>query len=173
MKDEIINRVAQSQLITFDLQEYYPEGDRIFFDIGKWLHGGLVLKELDFREKAKNHSWEEFKETYVAIGCSSEAILPAWAPLLIASYLNSFAKEVVVGDLEMLENHLFQKVIDGLDIDPFRNKPIIVKGCSERNIPENAFIQLLAKLQSVAKSIFYGEACSSVPIWKNKSTNIL
>lgn len=172
MKDEIINRVAQSQLITFDLQEYYPQGDRVFFDISKWLHEGLVLKELDFREKAKNYSWEEFKGTYVAIGCSSDAILPAWAPLLIASYLNSFTKEVVFGDLEMLENHLFQKVIDGLDVDSFRNKPIIIKGCNEKNIPENAFTQLLAKLQGVAKSIFYGEACSSVPIWKNKSTNI-
>ena len=172
MKDEIVNRVAKSKLITFDLQEYYPKGDRVFFDISEWLHQGLVLKEKKFRDKAKDYSWEKFKSKYVAIGCSTDAILPAWAPLLIASYLNSFAKEVVFGNLEMLENHLFKQVIDGLNLDPYRDKPIIIKGCSEKEIPENAFIQLLVKFQDVAKSVFYGEACSSVPIWKKAQTKI-
>ncbi len=166
MNQPIVNRVAESKLITFDLQEFYPNGERVFFDISEWLEKGLVLKEKKFRDKAKGHSWGEFKGKYVAIDCSTDAIIPAWAPLLIASYLNSFAKEVVFGDLEMLENHIFKGVIDDLNLDLYRDKPIIIKGCSEREIPENVFIQLLARFQKVAKSIFYGEACSSVPIWK-------
>ncbi len=166
MNQPIVNRVAESKLITFDLQEFYPNGERVFFDISEWLEKGLVLKEKKFRDKAKGHSWGEFKGKYVAIDCSTDAIIPAWAPLLIASYLNSFAKEVVFGDLEMLENHIFKGVIDDLNLDLYRDKPIIIKGCSEKEIPENVFIQLLARFQKVAKSIFYGEACSSVPIWK-------
>ena len=166
MNQPIVNRVAESKLITFDLQEFYPNGERVFFDISEWLEKGLVLKEKKFRDKAKGHAWGEFKGKYVAIDCSTDAIVPAWAPLLIASYLNSFAKEVVFGDLEMLENHIFKGIIDDLNLDLYRDKPIIIKGCSEKEIPENVFIQLLARFQKVAKSIFYGEACSSVPIWK-------
>ncbi len=166
MNEPIVNRVAESKLITFDLQEFYPNGERVFFDISEWLEKGLVLKEKKFRDKAKGHAWGEFKGKYVAIDCSTDAIIPAWAPLLIASYLNSFAKEVVFGDLEMLENHIFKGIIDDLNLDLYRDKPIIIKGCSEKEIPENVFIQLLARFQKVAKSIFYGEACSSVPIWK-------
>ena len=172
MNEPIVNRVAKSKLITFDLQEFYPKGERVFFDISEWLEKGLVLKEKKFREKAKGHTWGEFKGKYVAIDCSTDAIIPAWAPLLIASYLNSFAKEVVFGDLQMLENHLFKGVIDDLNLDLYRDKPIIIKGCSEKEIPENVFIQLLARFQKVAKSIFYGEACSSVPIWKKAQTKI-
>ncbi|MBJ25303.1 MAG: hypothetical protein CMC91_04095 [Flavobacteriaceae bacterium] len=166
MNEPIVNRVAESKLITFDLQEFCPNGERVFFDISEWLEKGLVLKEKKFRDKAKGHAWGEFKGKYVAIDCSTDAIIPAWAPLLIASYLNSFAKEVVFGDLEMLENHIFKGIIDDLNLDLYRDKPIIIKGCSEKEIPENVFIQLLARFQKVAKSIFYGEACSSVPIWK-------
>ena len=166
MNEPIVNRVAESKLITFDLQEFYPNGERVFFDISEWLEKGLVLKEKKFRDKAKGHAWGEYKGKYVAVDCSTDAIVPAWAPLLIASYLNSFAKEVVFGDLEMLENHIFKGIIDDLNLDLYRDKPIIIKGCSEKEIPENVFIQLLARFQKVAKSIFYGEACSSVPIWK-------
>ena len=172
MNEPIVNRVAESKLITFDLQEFYPNGERVFFDISEWLEKGLVLKEKKFRDKAKGHAWGEFKGKYVAIDCSTDAIIPAWAPLLIASYLNSFAKEVVFGDLEMLENHIFKGIIDDLNLDLYRDKPIIIKGCSEKEIPENVFIQLLARFQKVAKSIFYGEACSSVPIWKKAQTKI-
>ena len=172
MNEPIVNRVAKSKLITFDLQEFYPKGERVFFDISDWLEQGLVLKEKKFRGKAKGHAWGEFKDKYVAIDCSTDAIIPAWAPLLIASYLNSFAKEVVFGDLETLENHLFKGVIDDLNLDLYQDKPIIIKGCSEKEIPENVFIQLLARFQKVAKSIFYGEACSSVPIWKKAQTKI-
>ena len=172
MSEPIVNRVTKSSLITFDIEEFYPKGERVFFDISDWLEQGLVLKEQKFRDKAKNHQWDEFKGKYVAIDCSSEAILPAWAPLLIASYLNLVAKEVVFGDLEMLENHLFKTVIDNLNFDQYKDKPIIIKGCSEKEIPENVFIQLLVNFQKVSKSIFYGEACSSVPIWKKAQTKI-
>ena len=98
MNEPIVNRVAISKLITFDLQEFYPKGERVFFDISEWLEQGLVLKEKKFRDKAKDYAWKEFDGKYVAIDCSTDAILPAWAPLLIASYLNTFAQEVIFGD---------------------------------------------------------------------------
>ena len=141
---------------------------RHFFDISQWLDQGIILREKDFRQQAKNHNWKQYQDSYVAIGCTTDAILPAWASLLIATHLNPIVKDIFLGDQSDLENHIFLKVIEDLDVSAFEGKPIIVKGCSEKQIPQNAYIQLLAKLQGVAKSIFYGEACSSVPLWKKK-----
>ena len=171
MAEDIVNRVAESKLITIDLEDFYPNGQRYFFDISQWLDQGIILREKDFRQQAKNHNWEQYQDSYVAIGCTTDAILPAWASLLIATHLNLIAKDVFLGDKPDLENHIFLKVIEDLDVSSFEGKPIIVKGCSEKKIPQNAYIQLLAKLQGVAKSIFYGEACSSVPLWKKKLYN--
>jgi len=171
MAEDIVNRVAESKLITIDLEDFYPNGQRHFFDISQWLDQGIILREKDFRQQAKNHNWEQYQDSYVAIGCTTDAILPAWASLLIATHLNLIAKDVFLGDKSDLENHIFLKVIEDLDVSSFEGKPIIVKGCSEKKIPQNAYIQLLAKLQGVAKSIFYGEACSSVPLWKKKLYN--
>ena len=118
-----------------DLQEFYPNGERVFFDISEWLEKGLVLKKKKIQgTKQRVMHGENLKGKYVAIDCSTDAIIPAWAPLLIASYLNSFAREVVFGDLQMLENHIFKGVIDDLNLDLYRDKPIIIKGCSEKEI---------------------------------------
>ncbi|WP_340075949.1 DUF2480 family protein [Leptobacterium sp. I13] len=168
MAEEIKNRVAQSKLITFDLEEYYPEGKRVLFDIKDWLYEGLILKEKEFRQHAKEHNWEQYKNSYIALTCSTEAIVPAWAYMLLATYLTPYAKKNITGDLALLETILYKEIIEKLDVSPYENLPIIIKGCSKKPVPQNAYIMLIEKLQPVAKSILYGEACSSVPLIKKK-----
>ena len=170
MAEEIVNRVAQSKLITFNLEDHYSQGQRFVFDLSKWLHEGFVLKEKEFRSQAKEHDWSQYKDKYIALRCSTDAIVPAWAYMLISSLLEPYAKKVVVGDLEMLESHLYQEVIENLDVSELKDKAVIVKGCSNKPVPKNAYIFLIKKLQPVVKSLMYGEACSSVPLYK-KSKN--
>jgi hypothetical protein len=168
MSDEIVNRVANSKLVTIDLEDYYPEGERILFDIKDWLLEGLVLREKDFRQYAKDHNWEQYNNCFVALTCSTDAIVPAWAFMLLSTYLEPFALKTVIGNLNTLESSIFQDIISGLNVSEFQDKPIIIKGCSNKPIPDNAYIQLTAKLKPVAKSIMYGEACSSVPLYKKR-----
>lgn len=163
---EIVNKVALSSLKTFNLEDYYPDGDRKIIDIKDWLFEGIILKEKDFRETLKNHDWSQYQDAYVALHCSSEAIVPGWAYLLITSYLNPFSRKVVYGDLEFLNSLLYQEVLQNIDLSDYQDKPVIIKGCSNKPVPENAYLLALQKLQSVAKSIMYGEACSAVPLYK-------
>lgn len=166
--DEIINKVANSKLVVIDLEDFYPEGPRVVFDIKNWLFMELVLKEKDFREKAKTHDWGQYKGAYVALNCSSDAIVPGWAYLLVTSYMAPFAKKIVTGSLIDLENTLYSEILYQTDFSKYTDLPVIIKGCSNKPVPENAYTLLIQKLQPVAKSIFYGEACSSVPIYKRK-----
>jgi len=168
MAEEIINRIANSKLINIDLEELYPNGKRILFDIKDWLFEGIILKEKDFREHVTNHDWSQYQDNYVALTCSEDAIIPSWAYLLLSSELAPFAKKIVVGDLEMLETVLFQDIIQDFEVDDFKDKPIIIKGCAEKPIPPSAFAFLIQKLQPIAKTIMYGEACSTVPLYKKK-----
>ena len=168
MPDEIINRVASSKLITIDLEDFYPKGERIVFDISKWLFKGIILKEKDFREDVKQHDWEQYRDKYVALSCSTDAIIPSWAYLLITTKLGVFAKTLVVGDLELLEIIIFQEIISNLKTDDYKNKPIIIKGCSNKPIPSTIYVQLIEKLLPLASSILFGEACSTVPLFKRK-----
>lgn len=165
---EIVNRVAKSPLITFNLEEYYPEGKRVVIDIKGWLYEGLILREKEFRSHVSEHDWAQYQDTYVALSCSSDAIIPGWAYMLLSSKLQPFAKKTIVGDLEQLETILFQTVIENIDITPFTDKPVIIKGCSNKPVPANAYLWITAKVQTVAKSVMYGEACSSVPLFKRK-----
>lgn len=163
---EIVNKVAQSSLKTFNLEDYYPVGERKLIDIKVWLFEGIILKEKDFRETLKHHDWSQYQDTYVALHCSSEAIVPGWAYLLITSYLNNVSKKVVFGDLEFLNSLLYQEALQKVDFSDFQDKPVIIKGCSNKPVPENAYLLALQKLQPLAKSIMYGEACSAVPLYK-------
>ncbi|AOW20981.1 DUF2480 family protein [Urechidicola croceus] len=165
---EIVNKVANSKLMTIDLEDYYPQGKRIVIDIKDWLFQELILKEKDFREHVKNHDWSQYKDNYIALTCSTDAIIPSWAYMLIATRLVPFAKKTIIGSLNELETSIFQEIISNFPIDSFVDKPTIIKGCSEKNIPETAYIQLITKLAPVAKSIMYGEACSTVPLFKKK-----
>ena len=169
MSGEIVNRVANSSLITFNLEDFYPSGKRILFDIKDWLFHGLVLKEKEFRDYVKNHVWSFYKDTYVALTCSTDAIIPAWAFMLIALELETYAKKVSVGNLEQLESLIYQDLINSINVIEYKDKPIIIKGCSNKPIPINAYTMIVNKLKPIAKSIMYGEACSSVPLYKNKS----
>ncbi len=166
MSEEIINRVANSKLLTFDLEEIYPKGERVSFDISGWLMEGIVLREIEFREKAKEHDWSQYQDKYVALYCSTDAIVPGWAYLLLSLHLAPFSKKVTVGNLEELESILFTELFQNLDVSEYIDKPIIIKGCAHKPIPQNAYVLLAQKLQPVAKSIMYGEACSSVPLFK-------
>lgn len=168
MADEIVNRVASSKLITLDLEDYYPKGQRVLFDIKDWLFEGLILKEKDFRSQVSQHDWTQYQNSFLALTCSSDAIIPSWAYLLIATQLASTAKKVIVGNLQDLESSIYQDVIQNIDTSVYENKPIIVKGCSNKSIPTTAYTLLIQKLQPIAKSIMYGEACSSVPLYKKK-----
>lgn len=166
MAEEIINRVASSKLVTIDLEDLYPQGQRILFDIKDWLHEGLVLREKEFRASAKAHDWSQYEGTFVALTCSTDAIIPGWAYMLLTTYLSPVAKKVVTGDLEMLETVIYTELLQDFDVSEYQDRPVIVKGCSKKPVPKNAYLQLINKLQPVAKSIMYGEACSSVPLYK-------
>lgn len=168
MQEEIINRVANSKLVTFDLEDLYPEGTRVHFDISKWLLEGIVLREKEFRAFVKEHDWTQYTNCYVALNCTTDAIIPGWAYMLLSLQLTPYARKVSVGSLEVLETILFSEIIKDLDLSELKDKPVIIKGCAHKPIPENAFVLLAQKLQPVAKSILYGEACSSVPLFKRK-----
>ena len=165
---EIINRVANSALITIDLEDYYPKGARVVFDIKDWLYENLVLREKEFRGFVEAHDWGVYQDKYIALCCTSEAIIPGWAYMLVRLRLSGVAKEVIVGDLETLETSLYQTIISDLDLSHCANKPVIIKGCSNKPVPQNAYLFLIDLLQPTAKSILYGEACSSVPLYKKK-----
>lgn len=168
MSGEIVNRVANSKLITLDLEDYFPEGERMLLDISDWLFEGFILKEKDFRESVNQHQWDQYHNKYVAITCSSDAIIPSWAYLLISTALSPFAKQFIVGDLDLLENIIFHDVILNIPLDRFRDVPVIIKGCSNKKIPESAYALMCHQLVPIVSSLMFGEACSSVPVFKKK-----
>lgn len=166
MEEEIINRVAESALEVFDLEDYYIKGSRSQLDISQWLFEGIILKEKGFRAALKNHDWSQYQDQYVAVFCSSEAIIPAWAMILVTVQLQPFAKKVVKGSLEDLETALYYEILPTIDFRVYQNKPVILKGCSKKPVPMSAYIMVAQLLQPFAKSIMYGEACSAVPLFK-------
>jgi hypothetical protein len=166
MKEQIINRVANSAIVTLDLEDFYPEGKRMVLDISQWLIEGIVLREKDFRTYVKEHNWSQYQDCYVALGCSTDAIIPGWAYMLVSLELAPFAKKNIVGSLDTLESILYASIIENLNVDPYIGKPVIIKGCTNKPIPENAFVLFSQKLQPIARSIMYGEACSAVPLFK-------
>ena len=168
MEREIVNRVSKSKLVTLDLEELYPKGTRFHIDISQWLEEGFLLREKDFRDALKAHDWEAYKDGYVSMDCSTEAIVPAWAYMLLGSYLEGVAREVVVGPREFLDTVLFRKRLKDLDLEAYRDLPVIIKGCSNLPVPASAYVWAIQRVQQVARSVMYGEACSSVPLYKKK-----
>ncbi len=168
MDKEIINRIANSKLVVVDLEDFYPKGERKLFDIKDWLYEELVLLEKDFRERIHQHNWSQYQDQFIALTCTSDAIVPAWAFMLLTMHLQPYAKRIVVGDLELLETSIYHDIIQNLDITEFVDKSLIIKGCTNKPVPANAYILLSQKLRPIAKSIMYGEACSSVPLFKRK-----
>ncbi len=168
MAEEIINRIANSKLITVDLEDFYPKGNRVVFDIKDWLYEGLILREKNFREQVKTHDWSQYQNNYVSLSCSSDAIIPSWAYLLLTTQLAEYANKIVVGNLELLETVIYQEIINQLDVSEYKDKPVIIKGCTNKPIPPSAYTLLIEKIQPIAKTIMFGEACSTVPLFKRK-----
>lgn len=168
MSETIINKVAESGLITIDPADYYPKEETAVFDLKDFLFMGLILKEKEFREALKQNDWEKFKDKNVAILCSADAIIPIWAYMLVASYLQPIAKNVVVGDEKELKRTVFLKNLSAINEKEFEDKRIVIKGCGETPIEEFVYAEITRLLRPVAKSIMYGEPCSTVPIFKKK-----
>jgi hypothetical protein len=164
--EEIINKVANSVLEIFDLEDYYPKGIRAKIDISLWLEEGFLLKEKDFREHLKNHDWSQYQGQFVAINCSTDAIVPAWASILVAVQLAPFAAKIINGNLEDLEASLYEELLSKIDYSMYKNKAVIIKGCSKKPVPMRAYVLAAQYLQPFARSIMYGEACSAVPLFK-------
>jgi len=168
MNDPIINKVAESGLITIDPAEYYPKQDLKLFDLKDFLFMGLILKEKEFREALKNFDWEQYRDKDVAVTCTADAIIPVWAWMLIGSYLQPVANEVIMGDEKELHKKVFLKNLSRIDTNEYAGKRIVIKGCGETPIGDFVYLELTKLLQPVAKSIMYGEPCSTVPVYKKK-----
>lgn len=168
IQENIVNKVAQSGLLTFDPASLYPVGERVLYDIKENLFMGLMLREKDFREFIKQHDWAQYQDQFVAVTCSADAIVPTWAYMLLANKLAIYATKVVFGDLEVLETVLFEEAINQLDLEKFRDQRVVIKGCGDINVPVSAYVSLTFRLTPVVKSILYGEPCSTVPVYKRK-----
>ncbi len=166
MENEIINKVSQSGLITIDLEEFYPPGARVIFDIKGLLFQELILREKDLREFVKQEDWSKYKDKYVALVCSADAVIPTWAYMLITTQLEPFAKRVVFGDLETLETILYNEILSKIAISDYKDARVVIKGCGNLPVPKSAYVQITSLLRPVAKSIMYGEPCSTVPLYK-------
>jgi hypothetical protein len=166
-EEGIVNKVANSSLVNIDLEDYYPKGKRVQIDLTETLFQGLILREKDFREWIRIHNWEQYRDAYVAVQCSADAIIPVWSYMLVGAQLEPVAKHVVFGNLEDLETSLYSEIIANLDIEAWKNQRLIIKGCGNLPVPRAAFLMLTGRLRPIAKSIMYGEACSTVPIFKS------
>ena len=163
---EIINRVAQSALVTLDLAEYHTQGERVTLDIKGWLFQEMILREKDFRMTIKDHDWSQYSGKHVAVYCSVDAIIPAWAFMLISSRLVPYAETIVQGDLMELENTLFYSKLINMDVEPYKDQKVVIKGCGDLYIPNSAYMLITQKLSPVVASLMYGEPCSTVPVFK-------
>lgn len=166
--DQIQNRVASSGLISLDLEEHFPAGNRVGFDLAPLLFQGLMLKEADFRTALRNLDWGAYRGAHVFLFCSTDAIIPTWAWMLLALHLEPVAATVVMGTESDLDRILWQKTIDALPLEPYRDARVVVKGCSHLPVPDAAFVQLSRRLGPVVKSLMFGEPCSTVPLLKRK-----
>lgn len=166
MEDIIINKVATSGLITFDLEDLYDKNERVIYDLKDNLFMGMILREKDFREFLKTHDWSQYTGKNVAIICSEDAIIPTWAYMLLALKLEPVANAVVFGDLAALEDKLFYDAIAKVNPEDYRDARVVVKGCSKVPVPTAAYVEITRKLQPVAQSLMFGEPCSTVPLYK-------
>ena len=170
MSEAIVNKVSESGLITLDLEQYYPRDKVVLFDLKDYLFMGLILKEKDFRDALKNLDWEVYRDKYVGITCSADAIIPPWAYMLAAAYLQPVAKDVMMGDEKEVHKAIFTKNLQSINVNEFAGQRVVVKGCGETPIGEFAYMEITKLLRPVVKTIMYGEPCSTVPIYKKLPT---
>ena len=168
MENEIVNRVSNSQLVTFDLEELYTPGERILFDIKSLLFQELVLREKDFRDFIKAHDWSQYTNKYVAITCSADAVVPTWAYMLLTAALQPFASKVIFGSLKDLETTLFKQSLDKIDWERYTNAKVVIKGSSKVEVPVSSYVEVTNRLRPLVSSIMFGEPCSTMPVFKKK-----
>ncbi|MDQ3072307.1 MAG: DUF2480 family protein [Bacteroidota bacterium] len=166
MAEEILNRVTGSGIITIDLADHFARWEIVELDLKDWLFHGLILKEKDFREKLETHDWSKYANKCVAITLSAEAVVPLWAYMLLAARLRPYASDVVAGTQETILAIQFRNTLSALDIEEYRDKRVVIKGCGDMPVPASAYVEITRILQPVAKSIMFGEPCSTVPVYK-------
>ena len=163
---EILNKVVSSSVITFDLEDLYPKGERVTYDLKNNLFQELILKEKDFREFVKNYDWSQYKDKFVNIICSADAIVPMWAFMVVVLNIQPFAKKVIIGTNQELESELYRDIFNSFDWQQFEDAKVVIKGCSKIQIPNYVYGEVTRRLAPIAKLIMFGEACSSVPVYK-------
>lgn len=168
MSEPFVNKVAESGLITLDLEKYYPRTATAVFDMKDHLFMGMILKEKDFREALKNLDWSVYQDKNVALFCSADAIIPVWAYMLAAAYLQPIAKEIVMGDEKELHKQVFLKNLAAINVNEFTDQRVVIKGCGETPIEDFVYMEITKLLRPVVKSIMYGEPCSTVPVYKKR-----
>jgi len=162
----LVNRVAQSGLVTINLENYFPAGEVVPFDLKDYLFKELLLKEKDFRAAMKAHEWDAYEGKVLAVFCSTDAIIPVWAYMLVAVHAAPHAADVFQGTAEAYYRMAFLRALDQLDPAQYQDERIVIKGCSDKPVPPAAYVELTRRLRPHAKSIMYGEACSTVPLYK-------
>ncbi|OYX16599.1 MAG: hypothetical protein B7Z16_11215 [Algoriphagus sp. 32-45-6] len=167
---ELINRVANSPIVMIDMEEFYPSEERVVFDLKPFLFQELILREKDFRQSLKDLDWSTYQGKWVAVTCSTDAIIPTWAFMLVCTYLEGSSKGYVIGDLENLEQYIVERMVSALDLDSYAERPVVIKGCSKISIPHIAYGRLISLIQPVARSIMFGEPCSTVPLFKKRKS---
>ncbi|MFN8238806.1 MAG: DUF2480 family protein [Chitinophagales bacterium] len=168
MSETLINKVAQSGLITLDLEDFFPKEEILELDIKEWLFRGLILKEAEFRASLKAINWSAYQDKTVAVFCSTDAIIPQWAWMLVATYLANSTARFFFGTKEEVEQKLFLSNVQQLDENKYRDERIIIKGCGTKTVSGEAYLEITKKLQPVVKSLMFGEPCSTVPVYKKK-----
>lgn len=166
--EEIKNRVAESGLITLDLEDFIPKNELVVFDLKNFLYMEMILKEKDFRLMLDQHEWNRYKHKWVIITCSVDAIIPMWAYMLVVSKLAGLASDIHVGDEASAKKNAIIENIIKLDANNYIDKRVVVKGCGDKEIAEYAYVEISKKLIPVVKSLMYGEPCSTVPVFKRK-----
>ena len=167
--EPIVNRVAESDIVTFDLEALWDGCEVVVFDLADYLIEGLVLREKPFREAMKNHEWSAYADKHVAVHCSTDAIVPTWASMLVAVKLEGIAASVSSGTTTQLVRDFYVRALEKMDWAAYRGKPVVIKGCASNIVPGDAYVIATQKLQGVAKKLMYGEACSAVPLWRMKT----
>ena len=166
--DTIVNKVAESGLITLDLEEFYPKDEIVAFDLKEYLFMGMILKEKDFRAALQGLTWGDYKDKFVALYCSAEAIIPLWAYMLVSTNLSGIARKVFAGTPDEMRKQLFIENIRGISADEYIDKRVVIKGCGDLEVGEFAYVEITNKLTPVVRSLMFGEACSAVPVFKKK-----
>ncbi|WP_373548532.1 DUF2480 family protein [Haliscomenobacter sp.] len=169
MEDLLVNRVANSGLMTVNLEDFFPNGEIAHFDLLDYLFMGLILKEKDFREALKNHDWTQYQGKVLLVYCSNDSIIPVWAYMLVATYAEAFAKDIFQGDADNYYKAAFNRSLSQIDPASYAGQRIVIKGCSDKPVPPSAYLELTRLLKPHVLSIMYGEPCSTVPIYKRKA----